>query len=128
MAIKYYKLFDLLNRRGLKKTDLRKVVSSKTIAKLSKGENVTTDVINKICLFLECQPSDIMEIVIDSAQQNDNTVIYETNHINREFNGLEYTETVTQSYNQETGVRETLEITEGENNLLSEEYAKRFTE
>lgn len=59
--IKYYKLFDLLNRRGMKKTDLP--LSSKTIAKLSKGANLNTDVIDKICLHLGCQPGDIMECV-----------------------------------------------------------------
>lgn len=61
--IRYYKLFDLLNRRGMNKSSLLEILSSKTIAKLSKGENINTDVINRICLFLECQPSDIMEIV-----------------------------------------------------------------
>ena len=62
--IKYHKLFDLLNRRGMKKSDLLTILSSKTIAKLSKGANITTDVIDKICIELECQPSDIMEVVI----------------------------------------------------------------
>lgn len=61
MAIKYYKLFDLLNRKGMKKTDLLKTISSPTLAKLSKGDIVTTEVIQKICDFLECQPGDIME-------------------------------------------------------------------
>lgn len=61
--IKYYKLFDLLNRRNMNKSDLLDILSSKTIAKLSKGANMNTDVIDKICLFLKCQPSDIMEVV-----------------------------------------------------------------
>lgn len=61
MLIKYYKLFDLLNRRGMKKTDLLKVVSAPTLAKLSKGRTVTTEVIANICNFLDCQPGDIME-------------------------------------------------------------------
>lgn len=60
--IRYYKLFDLLNRRNMNKSSLLNVISSKTIAKLSKGENITTDVIEKICIFLQCQPGDIMEI------------------------------------------------------------------
>lgn len=59
--IRYYKLFDLLNRKGMKKTDLLGVISSPTLAKLSKGDIVRTDVIEKICVFLECQPGDIME-------------------------------------------------------------------
>lgn len=69
--IRYYKLFDLLNRRGMNKSSLLEILSSKTIAKLSKGENVNSDVINKICLFLECQPGDIMEIVeVNTSKEN----------------------------------------------------------
>lgn len=59
--IRYYKLFDLLNRKGMKKTELLEIMSSPTLAKLSKGEIVKTDIIDKICLFLKCQPGDIME-------------------------------------------------------------------
>ncbi|WP_297639731.1 helix-turn-helix domain-containing protein [uncultured Clostridium sp.] len=61
MAIKYYKLFDLLNRKGMKKTDLLEVLTSPTLARLSKGGTITTESIEKICDFLDCQPSDIME-------------------------------------------------------------------
>ncbi len=65
MPIRYYKLFDLLQRRGMKKTDLIKLagISSPTLAKLSKGDTVTTEVIEKICNALDCQPADIMELV-----------------------------------------------------------------
>lgn len=59
--IKFYKLWDILNRRSMKKTDLLQVISSPTLAKLSKSESVTTEVIGKICRFLNCQPGDIME-------------------------------------------------------------------
>lgn len=63
MAIKYYKLFDVLTRRGLKKTDLIQLahISSPTLAKLSKGETIQTDVISRICAALNVQPGDIME-------------------------------------------------------------------
>lgn len=65
--IRYYKLFDLLNRRGLKKTDLIQLadISSPTLAKLSKGDTITTEVISKICAALQCQPADIMEWIPD---------------------------------------------------------------
>lgn len=63
--IRYYKLFDLLNRRGMNKSDLLDIISSKTIAKLSKGANLQTDVIDKICIYLGCQPSDIMEVITE---------------------------------------------------------------
>lgn len=61
MSIKYYKLFDLMTRRSMKKTDLLSEISAPTLAKLSKGDIVTTEVIQKICDFLNCQPCDIME-------------------------------------------------------------------
>ncbi len=38
--MKYYRLFDLLARRDMKKTDLLSVISAPTLAKLSKGETV----------------------------------------------------------------------------------------
>ena len=59
--MKYYRLFDLLSRRDMKKTDLLSVISAPTLAKLSKGETVKTAVLCKICDFLDCQPGDIME-------------------------------------------------------------------
>lgn len=73
--IKYYRLFDLLNRKGKKKTDLLEIMSSRTLAKLSKGETVSSEVIDKICLFLDCQPNDIMEIfeVHEIPQENGTT-------------------------------------------------------
>lgn len=87
--IKYYKLFDLLNRRGMKKSDLREIISSRTVAKLSKGENVNTEIINKICLYLECQPGDIMEVAQSPDEylgegNGDNTVdVYMVSEIDK---------------------------------------------
>lgn len=66
MGIRYYKLFDLLNRRGMKKSDLRAILSSATIAKLSKGDYISGEAVEKICAFLDCQPGDIMEYVVDA--------------------------------------------------------------
>lgn len=63
MGMKYYKLFDQINRKGMKKTDLLEVISGPTLAKLSKGETVTTDILCKICSYLKLQPGDIMEYI-----------------------------------------------------------------
>lgn len=51
----------------IKKTDLKLEVgfSTVTIAKLSKGESVTTDTILRICERFDVQPGDIMEYVPD---------------------------------------------------------------
>lgn len=57
----YEKLWELLKERDMKKTDLLGVISSPTLAKLSKNDNVNVKVIAEICTFLDCQPGDIME-------------------------------------------------------------------
>lgn len=65
MSIKYYKLFDFLARREMKRTDLIELagISSPTLAKLSKGQTITTETIERICRALKCQPGDIMEYI-----------------------------------------------------------------
>ena len=69
MAISYKKLWKLLIDKDLKKKDLQKLagVSSVSITKLGKNENVNTDIIMKICVALQCDVSDVMEIVDDST-------------------------------------------------------------
>lgn len=66
-TISYNKLWKLLIDRGLKRTDLKKMcgISSASIAKLGKNENLTTTVLTKICTGLQCDVSDIMEMVDD---------------------------------------------------------------
>ena len=59
----YTKLWLLLEKRGMKRTDLKEIMSSATLAKLWKNEPVSSTVIAKICDFLNCQPNDIMENV-----------------------------------------------------------------
>jgi DNA-binding Xre family transcriptional regulator len=65
MAIKYFKLLDVLNKRGISKGELRNMcgLSSTTIAKFARGEYVSLDVIDKICSALGVQPGEIMEYV-----------------------------------------------------------------
>ena len=64
MNISYKKLWKLLIDKNMNKMDLkeRSGVSAASIAKLGKNENITTDVLLKICRALECDISDIMEI------------------------------------------------------------------
>jgi len=68
MAISYKKLWKLLIDRDMKKKDLQKLagISSATITKLGKNENVKTEVLEKICRALECDISNIMEIIPDN--------------------------------------------------------------
>lgn len=68
MPMKYYKLLDLLNRRGMMKTDLAPVISRPTIAKIFSGQNVNTDVLCAICAYLKCDISDIVEYQYDESE------------------------------------------------------------
>ena len=65
MAASYKKLWKLLIDRDMKKKDLRALtgLSSSTIAKMTKNETVSTDVLVKICGVLGCDVGDIMEVV-----------------------------------------------------------------
>ena len=71
MPIYYYKLIDMLNRRGLKKGDLMDIanISNATMAKLSNNKIVQTDIIERICAALDCQPGDIMEYASNNQEQ-----------------------------------------------------------
>ena len=70
MAASYKKLWKLLIDRDMKKKDLRELtkLSSSTIAKMTKNEPVSTDVLIKICAVLNCDVGDIMEIVLDNKE------------------------------------------------------------
>lgn len=65
MIFSYKKLWKLLIDRDMKKKDLcaKAGISTATMSKLVKGESVTTESILKICVALNCETSDIMEIV-----------------------------------------------------------------
>lgn len=69
MVISYKKLWKLLIDKDMKKQDLKNAaqLSSSTVAKLTHGENVSTAVLLKICIALQCDISDIMEIVSDES-------------------------------------------------------------
>ena len=67
MPISYEPLFHMLIKKGLKKTDLKTLagLSTSAIAKFSKGESVSLEIIEKLCKALNCQPNDIFEIKED---------------------------------------------------------------
>jgi len=67
MATSYKRLWKLLIDKDMKKKDLEAAagISHYTVNKLNKGQNITTEIIEKICLALDCTPDDIMEIIPD---------------------------------------------------------------
>ena len=71
MHISYNKLWKLLIDKNMNKQDLRKAtgISSASVAKLGKGENVTTDVLLRICTALQCDISDIVECISEEVDQ-----------------------------------------------------------
>ena len=70
MEVSYNKLWKLLIEKDMKKTDLRirAVISTGALAKLGKNENVSTEVLAKICAALACGVDDVMEFVPDDQK------------------------------------------------------------
>lgn len=67
MAISYNKLWKLLIDKGIKKTELKKLagVSTNVIAKLGKNDPVSMETLAKICVALNCDIADIVEMTND---------------------------------------------------------------
>ena len=67
MRISYNKLWKMLIDKNMKKSDLREKagISSASLAKLGKGDNITTDVLLRICEEMDCRIEDILETVRD---------------------------------------------------------------
>ena len=65
MAVTYKKLFKLLIDRDMKKQDLAEEakISLATISKMAAGENVTMEVVEKVCRALDCKVDDISEFI-----------------------------------------------------------------
>ncbi|WP_160044695.1 helix-turn-helix domain-containing protein [Paenibacillus sp. USDA918EY] len=63
MPFNYKPLFKLLIDNNMKKTDLREAigVGPSTLAKFEKGENVSLDVIERLCSYFGVQPNDIIQ-------------------------------------------------------------------
>ena len=73
MLVSYNKLWHLLIDKKMNKNDLRKAsgVSTTTMAKLTKGQSVTTDILLRICEVFDCDFADIMEIDKNEQPIND---------------------------------------------------------
>ena len=71
MRISYNKLWKILIDQNMNKRDLaeKSGVSTASIAKLSKGANITTDVLLKICEAMNCHIEDILETIDDQEEK-----------------------------------------------------------
>lgn len=65
MGVSYKKLWHILLDRDLKKKDLARLagISTYTINKLNRNDNVTVEVLAKICRALNCTMNDILEVL-----------------------------------------------------------------
>ena len=71
MKVSYNNLFKLLIDRQMKKGELcRKAgISTNAIGKMAKGQNITVDILVKICTALDCGLNDIMELIPEQKIQ-----------------------------------------------------------
>lgn len=71
MPFSYNKLWKILIDKKMTKVELTKAIgiSSSTMAKMGKDENVSLEVIDKICAYLNCDINDILEY--SAPQKND---------------------------------------------------------
>ncbi|MCM3699172.1 helix-turn-helix transcriptional regulator [Paenibacillus macerans] len=69
MPFSYKPLFRLLLEKDMKRTDLKSTLGfgPATVAKFDKGENVSLEVIDKLCTYFDCQPNDIMEHIKEGS-------------------------------------------------------------
>ena len=76
MRASYKKLWKLLVDKEMSKGDLHKAsgLSSSTMTKLRKGEDVSMEALRKICACLGCNIGDIVEFVDDSKRSPDSAV------------------------------------------------------
>ena len=72
MAVSYKKLWHILLDRDMKKKDLQEAagLTKYAINKLSRDEDVTTEILGKICDALDCTTVDIMEFVPEKNDKN----------------------------------------------------------
>lgn len=65
MAVSYKKLWKLLIDKDMKKSDLEREsgITHYALGQLTRGKDVSTDVLGKICQTLNCTIDDIMEFV-----------------------------------------------------------------
>lgn len=67
LSINYDKLWSILQKKGLSRTELVHMakISTKAMAKLGKNEDVCVKILIKICLVLNCKIDDTMEYGVE---------------------------------------------------------------
>ena len=70
MNVSYKKLFKMLIDRDMKKKDLKELagIGNSTMTKLANNENVTVEIMAKICSAMNCKMDDIIDIIPDDQE------------------------------------------------------------
>jgi len=65
VAFTFNPLWKLLIDKGLNREDLKEALnlSPSTMAKMTKGQYVSLEVIHRLCVYLNCQPGDLIAYV-----------------------------------------------------------------
>lgn len=76
LGISYNKLWKLLIDKGMNKTQLKDAagLSSSTISKMGKNEQVSMDSMLKICKTLNCDIGDIVEVRNETIQEDEQSM------------------------------------------------------
>lgn len=71
--VSYKKLWKLLIDKDMKKQDLIAVtgISTATLQKLNRGDNLNTDILVRICNALQCNVTEIMDIIPEKPKRED---------------------------------------------------------
>lgn len=74
MTVSYNKLWKLMIDRKLLKKDIITMagITTNAMAKMGKGENVSTEILGRICKVLNCRIEDIVEFIPDESEDNQN--------------------------------------------------------
>lgn len=73
MDVTYKKLWKLLIDRDMKKKELQIAakLSTSTMSKMNRGQNIQTDVLVRVCRVLECDIADIIEVLPPANARKD---------------------------------------------------------
>ncbi len=76
MALSYKKLWKLLIDRDMKRKDLYAIarVSTANLAKMSRGESVAASILDRICLSLNCDISNGVEVVSENTVKGESVL------------------------------------------------------
>ncbi len=74
MAISYKPLWKMLIDKEMKKKELalRAGISQSSLSKMGRDENVNTEILNRICIALNCGIGDIMEVIPEVSSDAEN--------------------------------------------------------